>query len=58
MVLAMHGHPLARDHSRGEPQPEAEEVTDRGMQRESAVRLVPVEEDRDAGDRDVPQQQR
>ncbi len=58
MMLAMHGDPFPRDLSRGQPQPEAEEVTHGGVQRERAVRLAPVQEDRDRRDRYLGEHQR
>ncbi|MNP35603.1 hypothetical protein D3C76_1289430 [compost metagenome] len=57
MVLAVDGGPLAGVHGGGQPQPEAEEVLQRGMQLERAVRRVAVQVDRDADDGDVGQDQ-
>ncbi len=51
VVLAVNRHPLAGDHAGREPEPEAEEVADRGMHRQRTMRLVAVQENRDAGDR-------
>src|SRR4051812_6051885 len=53
VMLAVDADPLFRDHARGEPQPETEEMADGGVQVERAMRLRPVQEDRDARDRDV-----
>src|SRR5688572_12072286 len=58
MVLAVDRDPLARDHAGRQPEPEPEEVADDGMQREPAVGLMAVQEDRDARDRDVRQDKR
>jgi len=58
VVLAVDRRPFLGDHAGGEPQPEAEEVAGDGMQLQRAVRLVPVQEDRYCGDRDVGQAQR
>jgi hypothetical protein len=55
VVLAVDGRPFLRDHAGGEPQPEAEEVTDDGMQLEGPVGLVTVQIEGDGGDRDVSQ---
>ena len=57
VMLAVHGDPLARHHAGGQPQPEAEEVADHGMQVERAVRLVAVQVDSDAGDGHMGQHQ-
>ena len=40
VMLAVHGHPLARRGAGVQPQPEAAEVADDGMQVDGAVRLV------------------
>ncbi len=58
MVLAMHGHPFFGDLSGRQPQPETEKVTHDGVQRERAVRLAPVQEDRDRRNRDLCEHQR
>ena len=58
VVLAVDRRPLLRDHPGREPQPEPEEVRDRRMQIERAVRLAPVQEDRDGRDRDVRERER
>ena len=55
MVLAVHRHPFARLHAGGEPEPQAEEVADRRMQLERAMRLAAVQEDGDGHDGDVGQ---
>jgi hypothetical protein len=57
MVAAMDGHPFARDHAGGQPQPEAEEMGNQGMQGQGAVRLVAVQVDGDGHDGDVRGQQ-
>jgi len=57
-MLAVYRHPLARLHAGREPEPGAEEVGDRRMQVNRAVRLAAVQVDRDAGNRHVRQQQR
>ena len=53
VVLAVDRGPVLRDHAGGEPQPEAEEMTDRRMQIERPVRLAAVQVNGDGGDRDV-----
>ena len=53
VMLAVHRHPLLRDHARGEPQPEAEEVLQEGVQVDGAVRLAAVQVDGDRQQRDV-----
>src|SRR6516165_10735435 len=58
VMLAMHRDPLARDHARREPEPEAEEVARDRMEIESAMRLMAMQEDRHARDRHVREQQR
>src|SRR5262249_23915675 len=40
VMLAMHGDPLAGDHARREPEPEAEKMARDRMQIERAVRLM------------------
>src|SRR5690606_1378629 len=57
VMLAMNGHPLFRDHACGEPQPETEEMHDCWMEVQAAVRLVTMQEQRDAGNRDVSKHQ-
>ncbi len=56
MVLAVHGHPIARLHARGEPQPEPEKVAHGRMQVEGAVRLGAMQEDRHGRDGHVGEQ--
>ena len=55
VVLAVDGHPLAGHHAGRQPEPESEEMADDRVQRQTPVRLVAVQEDRDARDRDVGQ---
>src|SRR5689334_6365320 len=57
-MLAMHRDPFARYHAGREPQPEAEAVTCDRMQVESPMRLMAMQEDRDARDGHVREQQR
>ncbi|MNE94949.1 hypothetical protein D3C80_1929740 [compost metagenome] len=58
MVLAVDGSPLAGIHRRGQPQPETEEMLQRGMQLERAMRRIAMQVDGDADDRDMSQDQR
>ncbi len=58
VVLAVNGGPFLGDHARGEPHPETEEVRRDRTQVQRAVRLAAMQPDRDAGDRDVRQEQR
>src|SRR6185369_7960604 len=58
VMLTMHGDPLARDHARRDPEPEAEEMARDRMQIERPMSLMAMQEDRDAGDRHVREQQR
>jgi hypothetical protein len=58
VMLAVNRRPLAGDHARGQPEPEPEEMADRRMQAESAMRLVAVQENRDRRDGDVGQPER
>ncbi len=53
VVLAVDRGPFLGDHARGEPQPEAEEMGDHGMQVERAVRLATVQVERHPRDRDL-----
>src|SRR3989344_5838491 len=55
VMLAMDGGPFFRDHAGGQPQPEAEEVTDNGMKIERPMGLMTVQIDGDSGDGDVSQ---
>src|SRR6185503_3159920 len=48
VMPAVNRDPLLGDHSRAEPQPEAEYVPQYRMQSEAAMRLVPVEIKRNA----------
>lgn len=57
VVLAVNGRPLFGDLAGGQPQPETEEMRRNGMQVQSAVRLVTVQENRDTGNGDVGQPQ-
>ena len=58
VVLAVNGDPLLGDHAGREPQPEAEEMADGGVELERAMGLRAVQEDRHTGDRDVREGQR
>ena len=58
VMLAVDRGPLLRHHPGREPEPEPEEVGDRGVQVERAMRGMPVQVDRDRGDRDVRQRKR
>src|SRR5215471_1571939 len=58
VMLAVYRDPFAGDHARREPQPEAEEMTRDRMQSERAMRLMAMQEDRDARDRHVREKQR
>ncbi|MNM61401.1 hypothetical protein D3C81_727020 [compost metagenome] len=58
VVLAVDGSPLAGIHRRGQPQPETEEMLQRGMQLERAMRRKAMQVDGDADDRDMRQDQR
>ncbi len=58
VVLAVDGGPLAGVHRRGQPQPETEEVLERRVQLQRAMRRVAMQVDRDADNGDVSQQQR
>ena len=58
VVLAVDRSPVLRDHAGGKPQPEAEEMADRGMQIERPMRLAAVQENGDGGDGDVRDNQR
>ena len=58
VVLAVDRGPLLGHLAGGQPQPETEEVARDGMQLQRAVRLVAVQVDGDAGDRDVRDDQR
>ena len=53
VMLAMHSDPFASDHSCCEPEPQAEEMTDRRVQVECAVSLVPMQINCDRDDCDV-----
>ena len=53
VMLAVHRDPFLGHRSRGQPQPETEEVGQRRMQVERPVGLVAMEVDRDRDDRDV-----
>jgi len=53
VVLAVDSRPDLGHHAGGDPEPEAEEMADDGMQFEAAMRLAAVEVDGDAGNRDV-----
>jgi len=53
VMFAMDRGPFLGHHARGEPQPETEEMADQRVQIECTVRLVAVQVDRDAGDRDM-----
>jgi hypothetical protein len=55
VVLSVHRGPFPGDHSRRQPQPEAEEVAYRRMQLERAMRLVTMEINGDGCDGDVGQ---
>jgi hypothetical protein len=57
VVLAVNGSPLLGDLACGQPQPETEKVRGNGVQVQSAVRLVTVQENGDAGNGDVGQTQ-
>ena len=57
MVFAMDRDPLLGDHSGGQPEPEAEEMADDGMQLQAAVRLGSMQEDRHCSNRDVRQRE-
>ena len=57
MVFAVNGRPLLGHLAGGQPQPETEKVRGNGVQVQSAVRLVTVQVNRDAGDGDVGQGQ-
>ena len=48
VVAAVHRDPLARHGSGAEPEPEPEKMSQDRMQHEAAVRLVPVQIERDA----------
>lgn len=43
MVFAMNGNPFPRQHARGAPYPEPEEVPQTRMQIDGTVRLIPVQ---------------
>jgi hypothetical protein len=49
----MYGHPLTRHGAGRQPQPEPEEMAHGGMQLNSAMRLVAMQEYRRGGDRHV-----
>jgi hypothetical protein len=53
VVLAVDRSPFLGDLAGGEPQPETEKMTRDRVQLQRAVRLVAVQVDRDADDRDV-----
>jgi hypothetical protein len=53
MVLAMNGHPFLGWGAGAEPQPKAEEVTQRRMQIDRAMRLISMKPKGDAHHRDV-----
>ncbi len=57
VVFAMHRHPLGGDHAGGQPQPETEEMGDRRVQVHAPVRLVAVEVNGNANDRDMRESQ-
>ena len=57
VVLAMNGGPRLGLHAGGQPQPEAEKVTDDGVQLQGPVRLVAVQINRHRRDGDVGQDQ-
>ena len=58
MVLAVNRGPFLGDLPGGEPQPETEKMTGDWVQLECPMRLVTVQIDRDAGDRNVRNEQR
>ncbi|KAG0162141.1 hypothetical protein DFQ30_003097 [Apophysomyces sp. BC1015] len=58
MVFAVDRRPLTGDHARGQPQPETEKVAGDRMQVQCAVRLVPMQVNGYADDRDVRHHQR
>ena len=58
MVLAVNGHPLARDHAGREPEPEPEEMRHQRVQIQRPVGLVAVQKNRHRGNRDVGHDQR
>src|SRR5690606_10162750 len=57
VVLAVDGRPGLGGHAGGQPQPEAGEVGDGGVQVQRTVCRVPVQVDGDAGNGDVRQHQ-
>ncbi|MCY1165502.1 hypothetical protein D9M73_54110 [compost metagenome] len=58
VVLAVNGYPFLGDLAGTQPQPETEEVRRDGVQIHCTVRLMAVQVDRHAGDRDVCRHQR
>ena len=58
MMFAMHRGPLFGFHAGGDPQPEAEKMTDDRVQIESAVCGMTMQIDGDGGDGDVGEAQR
>ena len=52
-MAAVNGDPLTRGHGRPHPEPEAHEVLDGRMERDGAMRLAPMQVQRDARGRDV-----
>ena len=53
MVFTVNCDPFASHDTCSQPQPETEHVTDERVQGDGAVRLVPMEKDRDGDDRTV-----
>ena len=57
MVLAVYGHPFLGDHAGSQPEPKTEKVAGHGVEFQGAVCLMAMQEDRDAGNRQVGQGQ-
>ena len=53
VMLAVHGRPFLRDHARGHPQPQPEEVARNRMQLQRTMRLATMQKYRDRNDGDV-----
>src|SRR5262249_33579836 len=53
MMLAMDGYPLARDEARRDPQREAEQPGDQGIEHQRSMRLAPMQIDGRAKDGDL-----
>ena len=53
MVFTMNRRPLFGDHASGGPEPESKEMRHDGVEFHSPVRLTPMQENRDARDRNV-----